>query len=285
MIEPLAAEPTLTTAARLACRDLSVGYGERTVLRSISLDVHPGAWTSIVGPNGCGKSTLLKALAGLAPARGGQVLLDGRRLGSWPRRERAQRLAWLAQTPPASDLTAREVVALGRFAHSGWLAHHDEQDEAVIERALEATGAGDWAGRRLATLSGGERQRVHIARVLDVEAPLLLLDEPTTHLDPPHQEEVARLLRRQTRQGGVSVVSAIHDLSLALMADRLIVLGRHGLVGHGTVEQALASDWLSMAFETRLDVVSHEGVHLWRPTLGPTREALDDASRQVDDAN
>ena len=124
-----------------------------------------------------------------------------------------------------------------------------------------------WAPRRLSTLSGGERQRVHLARVLAVEAPVLLLDEPTTHLDPPHQEDVARLLREQAHRCGVSVVSAIHDLSLALAADRLIVLGYRGIIGHGSIHEALAGDWLSRAFETQVQVVDHQGVHLWRPSL------------------
>ena len=97
---------------------------------------------------------------------------------------------------------------------------------------------------------------------------MLLLDEPTTHLDPPHQEDIVRLLREQARSG-VCVVSAIHDLSLALAADRIIVLGYRGLVGHGTVTEALAADWLSVAFETPVCVIEHRGVHLWRPSLGP----------------
>jgi len=96
---------------------------------------------------------------------------------------------------------------------------------------------------------------------------VLLLDEPTTHLDPPHQEDVARLLREQAHRCGVSVVSAIHDLSLALTADRLIVLGTRGVAGHGTVREALDGDWLSQAFRTRVNIVEHEGVHLWRPQL------------------
>ena len=100
---------------------------------------------------------------------------------------------------------------------------------------------------------------------------MLLLDEPTTHLDPPHQEDIARLLRDQAHRCNVSVVSAIHDLSLALTADRAIVLGRRGVVGHGTIREALAADWLSAAFETAVNVVDHEGVHLWRPAL----DALD----------
>ncbi len=251
----------------LSCRDLSVAYGVHIVLERVSLDIAAGQWTAVVGPNGSGKSTLLRALAGLIQPHAGTIQLQGRRLSAWPRRERARCLAWLAQTAAATDLTAAEVVALGRFAHSGWLAHRQADDDAATHRAMLATGSLSWAQRRLSTLSGGERQRVHLARVLAVEASVLLLDEPTTHLDPPHQEDVARLLREQAHRCGVSVVSAIHDLSLALTADRLIVLGARGVIGHGSVREALGGDWLSQAFRTRVNIVEHEGVHLWRPRL------------------
>ncbi len=253
--------------AVLACRDLSVAYGSRIVFENVSLEIRAGQWTAVVGPNGSGKSTLLRTLAGLTAPKTGSIHLQGRRLSAWPRRERARNLAWLAQTAAPTELTAAEVVALGRFAHSGWLAHRKAQDDASMHRAMRATGSLAWAQRRLSTLSGGERQRVYLARVLAVEAPVLLLDEPTTHLDPPHQEDVARLLREQAHRCGVSVVSAIHDLSLALTADRLIVLGHRGVVGHGTIREALAGDWLSAAFRTRVDIVEHGGVHLWRPAL------------------
>ena len=215
-----------------------MAYGSRIVFEDVSLDIRAGQWTAVVGPNGSGKSTLLRTFAGLTAPKSGTIHLQGRGLSSWPRRERARNLAWLAQTAVPTELTAAEVVALGRFAHSGWLAHRKTEDDASMHRAMRATGSLAWAQRRLSTLSGGERQRVHLARVLAVEAPVLLLDEPTTHLDPPHQEDVARLLREQAHRCGVSVVSAIHDLSLALTADRLIVLGQRGVVGHGTIREA-----------------------------------------------
>ena len=113
---------------------------------------------------------------------------------------------------------------------------------------------------------------MHLARVLAVEARVLLLDEPTTHLDPPHQEDVAHLLRGQAHDNGVCVVSSIHDLSLALTADRLIVLGTGGLVGHGTVREALAQDWLSLAFGKPLRIVQHEGLYLWQPAVSPLEQ-------------
>jgi iron complex transport system ATP-binding protein len=263
-------EATAADPVTMAGRELSVRYGARVVLERVSFEICAGAWTSVVGPNGCGKSTLLRALAGLIDPQHGGVWLHGRPLMSWPRRERAKRVAWLAQVASPSDLTASECVALGRFAHTGWLGSRQAADEAAIHCALSATGSLAWADRRLSTLSGGERQRVNLARVLAVEAAVLLLDEPTTHLDPPHQEEVAQLLRAQAHDCRVTIVSAIHDLSLALMADRLLVMGRHGLVGHGTVQEALEGDWLSQAFGTSIKVIRHAGEYLWQPRVrGP----------------
>jgi iron complex transport system ATP-binding protein len=109
---------------------------------------------------------------------------------------------------------------------------------------------------------------VHLARVLAVEASVLLLDEPTTHLDPPHQEEIGRILQAQARERGATIVSAIHDLSLALTADRMVVMGPRGLVGHGTVAEVLEGDWLSQAFGTAIRIIRHEGSYLWKPRLG-----------------
>ena len=262
------------TPAVLSCRDLTAGYGKRMVLEGISLHFGAGSWSAVVGPNGCGKSTLLRVLAGLSRPLTGSVMLHGTDMRSWSRRERARRLAWLAQSAGSTDLTASEVVNLGRFAHGGWLRARAREDDAATQAALRATGSSAWANRRLSNLSGGERQRVHLARALAVDASVILLDEPTSHLDPPHQEDVVRLLRVQARERGVCVVSAIHDLSLALAADRLIVMGRRGLIGAGTVAETLARDWLSAAFETRIDIVDSQGTRLWCPRLEPVVSAI-----------
>lgn len=270
MVEARAtADNTEPKRAVLSCHDLTVGYGKRLVLDRVSLNFEAATWHAVVGPNGCGKSTLLRALAGLDQPRTGSVSLCGRPLSAWPRRAKARRLAWLAQQAGITDLTGAEVVRLGRLAHGGWLAARQIDDDAATRRAMIATGSWDWAERRLSSLSGGERQRIYLARALAVEAPVLLLDEPTTHLDPPHQEDVVRLLRAQAHGCEVCVVSAIHDLSLALAADRVIVMGRHALIGQGTVREALAGGWLSAAFETPIDVVEYNGTHLWRPALDP----------------
>ncbi len=207
----------------LRAEKISVALGSTQALREVSFAV-PGGWTAIVGPNGAGKSTLLRALAGLQAPDSGEVLLGDRSLACTPPRERAIQIAWLAQQGEASgELTVRELVHLGRLPALGLFASPSAADEAQVDRAMCDAGCSAWQARRLHELSGGERQRVLLARALAVDAAWLLLDEPTTHLDPPHQVSLVRLMRRQVLAGRV-VLSVLHDLSLALLADRLIVM-------------------------------------------------------------
>lgn len=213
--------------ARVEARDLGVQLGGRAVLRGVSCLLQPG-WTAIVGPNGAGKSTLLRTLAGLLPPQQGDVEVDAQSVSRMPARDRARRIAWLAQSSAVTgDLTARETVALGRLAHLGLFAAPTRADEDAIDAAMRATECEAWAHRRLQALSGGERQRVLLARALATGAPVLLLDEPTTHLDPPHQVALARLMRHLAATH--TLVSVLHDLTLALRADRVLVL-RDGLL-------------------------------------------------------
>jgi iron complex transport system ATP-binding protein len=201
----------------------SVTLGSTLALQEVSLEIGAG-WTAIVGPNGAGKSTLLRLIAGLQRSRGGEVWVDGQALASLSDRQRAQRMAWLAQQGESTgELTVREVVRLGRLPQLGLFGASTRQDDARVAQAMADTECSAWQERRLHELSGGERQRVFVARALAVGAPLLLLDEPTTHLDPPHQISLVRLLRRQVR-AGTCVVSVLHDLSLALLADHVVVM-------------------------------------------------------------
>ena len=205
------------------------------MLRGVSLAL-PSGWTAIVGPNGGGKSTLLRVLAGLLLPQSGHVMLDGRALSAHSARERGRRIAWLAQHEAgeaSGELTVRDVVQLGRLPHLGLFASPGPDDDAAVDAAMAATECRDWPCRRLHELSGGERQRVLLARALAVGAPVLLLDEPTTHLDPPHQVAVVRLLQRLAA-AGTTVVSVLHDLPLALQADRLVVLHRGRVRAEGS---------------------------------------------------
>lgn len=206
----------------LSARLLRVSLGGRLVLRDVSCTFKKG-WTAVVGPNGAGKSTLLRALAGLQPPAAGSVRLDGHDIAGFDPRERGRRIAWLAQQAEATgDLTARETVHLGRLPHLGLFGAPTAADETIVDAAMTSTECHEWQCRRLHELSGGERQRVLLARALATQAPILLLDEPTTHLDPPHQVALARLFRRLADTH--TVVSVLHDLPLALHADRILVM-------------------------------------------------------------
>jgi iron complex transport system ATP-binding protein len=231
----------------LFAEGLCVSLGGRPVLRDVSLMLQPG-WTVIVGPNGAGKSTLLRALAGLQVLDAGRVLLENRPLHSWTVRERAQRVAWLAQQGSATgELSVREIVQLGRLPQLGLFAEPTARDHALVQQAMVDAECEAWIHRRLDELSGGERQRVLLARALAVDAPLLLLDEPTTHLDPPHQVALVRLFKRLARQR--TVVSVLHDVPLALQADRLVVMQAGRISAEGRVDDPQMHTALSAVFD------------------------------------
>ncbi len=252
----------------LSASHLSVKLGSTQALHDVSLVLRPG-WTAIVGPNGAGKSTLLRVLAGLQRPDAGEVQLNGKPLALWPPRERAMQMAWLAQQGETSgELTVREVVHLGRLPRLGLFTAPTAADEARVDQALADAECTPWQQRRLHELSGGERQRVLLARALAVDAPLLLLDEPTTHLDPPHQVALVRLVQRQVR-AGVTVVSVLHDLSLALLADWLIVMDRGRIAAVGSRDDAALHAALVNVFAAAIRIVSFESRWIAVPHLAP----------------
>ncbi|MEO8151441.1 MAG: ABC transporter ATP-binding protein [Rhizobacter sp.] len=242
----------MTTSALLKAENVSVSLGGRLVLHEVSLSLQPG-WTVIVGPNGAGKSTLLRGLAGLQTLASGRVLLHGKPLSSWPMRERAQQMAWLPQQGSATgELTVREIVQLGRLPQLGLFAEPTARDEALVQQAMVAAECDAWPHRRLNELSGGERQRVLLARALAVDAPLLLLDEPTTHLDPPHQVALVRLFKQLARER--TVVSVLHDVPLALQADRLVIMQAGRIHAEGPVDDPRVHDALSAVFDDAIRI-------------------------------
>ncbi len=244
------AEPSTdaVAAAALCAEGLGVRRGGRMVVDGVTFGLRPGQWAAVVGPNGAGKSTLLVALAGLLPRAAGQVWLQGRPLEAWPPRERARRMAWLGQQAGAEgELAVEDVVLLGRLPHHGLLGAPTAADRQVAQAALAACDATALAGRRLDELSGGERQRVLLARALAVQAPLLLLDEPTAHLDPPHQRALFAALAAHAAAGGAAL-AVLHDLGAALGADRVLVLEQGRLVAEGAPGDAALHQAIERVF-------------------------------------
>ena len=217
---------TIPNESRLALetRRLTVDRDHVVVLNDLNLTISKGSWCALIGPNGAGKSTLLQVLAGILPFQG-EVQIFSQPLQQLTTRIRAQRIAWLDQSSvqSADDLTVYDVVMLGRIPHQAWLSGPSATDHAAVKQALALTRAWQWRDRALGTLSGGEKQRVLLARLLAVEADILLMDEPLASLDPPHQADWLLLVRELVAQGK-TVVSVLHEVTLALYADELIII-------------------------------------------------------------
>lgn len=238
---------------QLSCSAVSVTYGKRRALNKFNLSMKSGEVRALIGPNGSGKSTALQALAGLISPSEGAVTIDGVAVSSLPRRKLAQRLAFLPQQPTAPDeMTVEQLVRQGRFAHVGLLRSYRAQDEKAIGWALESTGLTQHASRCLKELSGGERQRAWISAAIAQEARVLLLDEPTSFLDIGYQIEVLDLVHYLSRECGVTVVMAIHDLNQAMaVCDRISLLANGDHLFDGAAEDLARSGLIEQVFKVK----------------------------------
>jgi len=246
---------------------LSFGYVPgRPILRDVAVTVRAGEVLGILGPNGAGKSTLLRLLAGLLRPDAGEVRLDGRPIADVRPRERARRIAVVLEPPaPEMDWSAFELVLMGRAPHLRAGRFESDADRAKTRAALARADAGPLADRAYTELSAGERQRVLLARALCQDTPVLLLDEPTSHLDPGHALRLAALLRALAAEGR-AVACVLHDLPLALRAcDRAILLAGGGVAAVGPAEEVLAPEPLARVFGVRTRHV--DGPSETRPAL------------------
>lgn len=235
----------------LEVRDLSVRYGQKTIVDRLSFTAREGQWLMIVGPNGAGKSTALEAITQAAPYTG-SVLLEGQDVRRMKYAERARRMGVLMQKNFVGySFTVEEVVRLGRYAYApGMFSAHSREDTAAVEEALELTGLTGQRAQSVLTLSGGELQRTFLAQVLAQQPRLLLLDEPTNHLDLIYQKQVFSLIGQWLREPGRAVVSVVHDLSLAKAFGTDAVLLHHGkAVASGSVQEVLCPENLDPVYD------------------------------------
>lgn len=241
---------------RLAARDITVGYGDRTVIDQLDVAIPSGVVTTIIGPNGCGKSTLLRTLTRLLKPTGGTVVLDGEDIGTLRTKDVAKKLGLLPQAPVAPEgLTVADLVARGRHPHQSWLRQWSSDDADVVRRALAMTGVADLADRTVDSLSGGQRQRVWISMTLAQGTDLLLLDEPTTYLDLAHAIDVLDLVD-DLHESGCTVVMVLHDLNLATRySDNLVVMRGGAVLAQGHPRDVITAELLHEAFGLRAKVI------------------------------
>jgi iron complex transport system ATP-binding protein len=257
----------------LALDGLTVSYNGHPVVDGVSMSVSDGSWVCLIGPNGAGKTTVLRALSGAVPYRG-SFLLGGAEFHSLGRRVASRIVAVVPQDPVIPPgMSAADYVMLGRTPHLGYLAVETARDRAVVRDVMERLDCGDLAERRLDRLSGGERQRVVLARALAQEPSVMLLDEPTSALDIGHQQQVLELVEGLRRERGVTVLSALHDLTLAAQyADRLVLLDRGAIVADGSPGEVLTEDALSRFSGARVEILrTADG----SPVVVPRRRELE----------
>lgn len=237
-------------ATTVHTEDITLGYGDRTVVDALSVTVPPGGFTVVVGPNACGKSTLLRGMARLLRPTSGAAYLDGKSIHTLPSREVAVKLGVLPQSPTAPEgITVTDLVGRGRSPHQGWFGRWSDADEKAVADAMRATDTLELADRSVDELSGGQRQRVWIAMALAQRTGVLLLDEPTTFLDVTHQVEVLDLLADLNRTEGTTIVAVLHDLNLAARyADHLVVLSEGRLVAEGAPRSVVTEDLVREVF-------------------------------------
>lgn len=241
----------------LECKNLSLSYGKKQVIKNLNLQIAAHKITVLLGANGCGKSTLLKGMANLLQPATGSVSIQGRAVRQFAPRQLAKQLAILTQNPQLNAaLTVRELVALGRHPYRGWF-FSSASDQTAIEKALKLTAITELAEQKVANLSGGQRQRVWIALALAQQTPWLLLDEPTTYLDLHHQLSILDLLQSLNRSQQTSMVMVLHDINMAARyGDELVLLKQGRVFATGSAWQVINSHNLQQVFNLKCKVIA-----------------------------
>lgn len=244
------------TAREIRIDRLSLGYGAKTIVEDLSLNIPSGKITAIIGPNGCGKSTLLRGISRLLKPAAGEITLDGKNIHTFPGKEFARMVGLLPQSPIAPDgITVADLVSRGRYPYQGMFKRNTREDDEAVAWALEATNTMVLAERAVSELSGGQRQRVWIAMALAQETDILLLDEPTTYLDLAHQVDLLDLLASLNEERGTTMVMVLHELNLAArVADYLIAMKDGVIACQGTAETVMTSENLERVFGLKASV-------------------------------
>ena len=254
---------------------LVVAYEDKTVVDGVDVDVPAGSWVALIGANGAGKTTVLRAVAGLVPF-GGRITVGELDVAAASRRTLAQTVAYVPQRPLLPGGTSvTDYVLLGRNPHIRYLVTESRRDLDAVGEALDRLDLSELARRDVASLSGGEAQRVVLARALAQSAPVVLLDEPTSELDVGHQQQVLELVDRLRLQEGLTVLSTMHDLTLAgQYAEHFVLLHSGRAVARGTADAVLRADVISRYYGASVEVIETGGRVVVVPTRAREREVL-----------
>lgn len=245
--------------ARLSVRNLNCRRGGKELFGGLSFDVFAGEYAAILGPNGIGKTTLLRCVLRVIENWNGGILLNGKSVRRISQRKIATQVAYVPQTfSTVFTFTVRQFVEMGRFPHGYFFAGLTSEDHKIVDESLDLIGTTDFADRTIDSLSGGERQKVLLTAAFAQRPELLLLDEPTTFLDYKHQEEIAKLLRRISREKRTTILMVTHDINRAVLdADRIIALSEQGLAFNGPSEELMRAGRLESIFATEFDRTVH----------------------------
>ena len=246
-------------------KNISSGYGNKPVLKNLSVDFEKGRLTSIIGPNGSGKSTLLKTLIGVLPRTSGSILIDGTDTVSTPRADIAKRIAYLPQGRAAPDMTVGELVLHGRFPHLTYPRRYSQRDRDIADAAMVRLGIFELAERPLSSLSGGMRQTAYIAMALAQDTDYILLDEPSTYLDISHQINLMKILRALT-DDSKGIICVMHDLPMALtFSDSVAVMQSGELLSSSPPEELSSSNLIEKLFGVKLYYENREYGYRLKP--------------------
>ncbi|WP_367271609.1 ABC transporter ATP-binding protein [uncultured Eubacterium sp.] len=242
-------------------RDLSFSYGKNKILKKVSLKIEEGKVTTIMGANGCGKSTLFSLMTKNLDARKGQIFLRGKNIRNLTLKEFARKVSIVQQYNTSSnDITVENLVAFGRTPHRKPMQAATQEDEQLIEWAMEVTGIVEYRDREISRLSGGQRQRVWIAMALAQNTKILFLDEPTTYLDIRYQVEILELVRKLNREYGITIVMVLHDINQAIYFSDNVIGLKGGVVGFaGDPEEVITKESIRDLYGIELDVTQING--------------------------
>ena len=242
---------------KLQVENLTYDIGGTRILKDITFDVEENTFVGVIGPNGSGKSTMLKSIYGVNKPSGGNIYFEGEDLLKISSKDRAKKIAVLAQESGGQfDFSVQQVVEMGRYPHKNTLENYSKHDLEIVDRVLYEMKLDNYRERSFNTLSGGEKQRVLIARLLVQESKFIILDEPTNHLDIGHQIEIMNIIKKM----GVTVLSAIHDMNMAaIYCDKLVIMKKGEVITQGSVEETLTSEMLKDLFNVDAEIHDLKG--------------------------